>query len=125
MEKPISLYLLLATYWQRMDELTEAMRQTDEIESVDPMVGDWQVSHAKSPDMLCGLVISAHRFTGRYEGDGLYLKGNAKTDAITYRVRLLADPIDGYRAFHVSRKGEPAMLLPEHSLNTFIGRRIA
>jgi hypothetical protein len=92
---------------------------------MDPMVGDWQVSHAKSPDMLCGLVISAHRFTGRYEGDGLYLKGNAKTDAITYRVRLLADPIDGYRAFHVSRKGEPAMLLPEHSLNTFIGRRIA
>lgn len=36
MEKPTSLYFLLATYWQRMDELTEAMRRTDEAESDTP-----------------------------------------------------------------------------------------
>ncbi|GAA4169439.1 hypothetical protein [Shinella granuli] len=32
MEKPTSIYLLLATYWQRMDELTEAMTRTDATE---------------------------------------------------------------------------------------------
>lgn len=36
MERPTSLYLMLATYWQRMDELTEAMRRTDETESDTP-----------------------------------------------------------------------------------------
>ncbi len=32
MEKPTSIYLLLATYWQRVDELTEAMTRTDATE---------------------------------------------------------------------------------------------
>ena len=36
MEKPTSIYLLLATYWQRMDELTEAIRRTDDAEHDTP-----------------------------------------------------------------------------------------
>jgi hypothetical protein len=30
MGKPTSIYLLLSTYWRRVDDLTEAMRRTDE-----------------------------------------------------------------------------------------------
>jgi hypothetical protein len=93
---------------------------------LDPRIGSWQVTRAEDADLHCPLAISAHRVTGRYEGDGIYegASENFHGRRTKYHVRLLKTCIDGNRAFDV-RTSMDRMVLAEPRLNTFIGRRVS
>ncbi|MFK4770139.1 hypothetical protein [Rhizobium sp. ZW T2_16] len=112
------------TAQERFDfHLSELKRAAEEL---DPRIGDWLVRDHTSAGEGCSILISAFRTTGWYEGDGLYEAGkkNWNGSKTEYKVRLLADQIDGERLFEVTCPGERMQLI-ETRLNTFIGRRIA
>jgi hypothetical protein len=90
---------------------------------MDPAADDWRVARADDPEAGCSLVITCFRRVGRYEGDGVYFKARSKL--IRYRVRQREQRLDGYRTFHVTRKGERPMILTEPALNSFLGKRVA
>lgn len=92
-------------------------------EDLDPRIGSWLVKHSPGDDLGCGLLISAFRVTGRYEGDGQY---DASTSGrhIIYTVELLPDRVDGERMFSVRTPME-RMTMPEPRFRTFIGRRVS
>ncbi|MCO5083888.1 MAG: twin-arginine translocation signal domain-containing protein [Rhizobiaceae bacterium] len=95
-------------------------------EELDPRIGSWCVARLADADLRCSLAISAHRVTGRYEGDGKYESGalSALGRPTIYDVALLADRVDGHRMFSV-RTSMDRMVLAEPRLNTFIGRRVS
>ncbi len=89
-------------------------------EELDPMIGYWHVTELDADARHCALVISAHRLTGRYNGDGRY---EAAGSGLIYRVELMDFRIDDERVFRVSTPME-RMLLIEPRLETFIGRKV-
>lgn len=90
---------------------------------MDPAAEDWRVARTDDPEAGCGLIITCFRRVGRYEGDGVYLKARSKM--VRYRVRQREQRLDGYRTFHVTRKGERPMILTEPALDCFLGKRVA
>lgn len=52
MDKPTSLYLLIAAYWQRLDDLTEAMHRTDACERDTPERDAAFAAQMESCDLL-------------------------------------------------------------------------
>lgn len=95
-------------------------------EELDPRIGSWNVYRSQNEDLNCPIVVSAHRVTGRYEGDGKYESGSlsALGRPILYDVALLDYRTDGQRMFSV-RTPMDRMVLAEPRLNTFIGRRVS
>ena len=95
-------------------------------EELDPRIGSWNVYHSQDEDLNCPIVVSAHRVTGRYEGDGKYEAGSlsALGRPVIYDVTLLDYRTDGQRMFSV-RTEMDRMVLAEPRLNTFIGRRVS
>lgn len=93
---------------------------------LDPRIGSWHVCLAEDEDLMCPIVISAHRVTGYYDGDGQYEGGvlSALGRPILYMVELLPERVDGHRMFSV-RTSMDRMVLAEPRLKTFIGRRVA
>lgn len=94
-------------------------------EELDPGIGRWQTNTAWDGNFNCGVLITAFRVVGRYEGDGTYEAGSANRNGnrTKYQVRLLDEKMDGERAFDV-RTAMDRMVLAESRFNTFIGRRL-
>lgn len=93
-------------------------------EDLDPRIGSWNVCKGEDDDR-CALVITAHRITGRYCGDGTYEGGDRPASGRTmkFQVRLLDYRDDGHRVFEV-RTSMDRMVLAEPRLNTFIGKKL-
>jgi hypothetical protein len=96
---------------------------------LDPMIEHWHISGIADDGMGCAIVISAHRITGRYYGDGIYEGGKPGWDdkRVRYHVKLMDYRIDDEPVYHVSRPMErpmDRMLLTETRFNTFIGRKV-
>lgn len=97
-------------------------------QELDPMIGHWTICDInRNSEGGCSLLISAFRVTGRYAGDGMYEAGKQTWNGsrVEWRVKALAEHIDGERLFDVSCPGEKKMQLVESRLNTFIGRRLS
>ncbi|MBB3385518.1 MULTISPECIES: hypothetical protein [unclassified Rhizobium] len=94
-------------------------------EDIDPMIGHWHITGLDPDEQRCALVITAHRLTGRYEGDGRYEGASPSWNGThqRYDVKLMDCRIDDERVFHVSTPME-RMLLIEPRFNTFIGRKL-
>lgn len=117
-------FLSKATASERYEyHLAELKRAAEEI---DPAIGSWHIVKGDDPELGCGLIITAHRVTGRYEGDGTYEAGSANWNGnrTKYRVKLLDYRIDGHRMFKVDTSMD-SLVLAEPRFNTFIGRRLA
>ena len=95
-------------------------------EELDPSIGKWNLRQTADPELGCCVLISAHRITGRYEGDGTYQSGtpNVFGNYGKWRVQLRDEKIDGFRTFSVCNDMD-RMVLTEPALNTTIGRRLA
>lgn len=90
-------------------------------EEIDPRIGHWRCTPlSDDEDGGCAVVISAHRCSGRYEGDGIYEGGR---DRIRYSVRLNDYKIDGDRTFSVNTSMD-RMVLTEPAFETFMGKRL-
>lgn len=94
-------------------------------EELDPLIGYWSADRGTADGLSLGVVITASRVTGRYEGDGIYEGGtegwNGKRSR--YQVRLRNDLVDGERSFDVSTSMD-RLTLKESRLRTYIGRRL-
>jgi hypothetical protein len=95
-------------------------------EELDPMIGHWNQNGTPGDEARCVFILSAHRRTGQYEGDGKYERGTLNWNGGTtiYQVKLLSDRIDDERLFEVTCPGEKMQMI-ESRLNTFIGRRLS
>ncbi len=94
-------------------------------EEIDPMIGGWHDTGLEVDEQRCALVITAHRLTGRYEGDGRYEGGRPQWNGVRckYNVKLMDYRINDERVFQVSTPME-RMLLLESRFTTFIGRKV-
>lgn len=103
-----------------LDELKAAAQE------LDPLIERWDAGFATDAALTMRVVITAHRRTGKYEGDGTYEAGEERPlgGYTPYQVRLLKMRIDGHRVFDV-RTSMDRMVLTEPRLNTFIGKRVA
>lgn len=114
---------VIKTPRERMDAAIAELKAA--AKEVDPRIERWDVARPDGDDMALAILITAHRRTGEYEGDGTYESGrpNIFGNRDRWRVRLLGLSPDGQRSFEV-RNNMDRMVLPEPRLNTFIGKKI-